>query len=57
MWDMGAAPRAFTATTVSFTELLRAALNDPSSVQTSQVSGDMGTGKPWWWHLPRMGNL
>lgn len=38
---------SFTGTVVSFPELLRAALNDPGSVRTSQVSQDVGWGIPW----------
>ena len=48
---------SFTGAAVSFAELLRAALNDPSSVRTSQVSWDMGRGILRGWHPPRTGHL
>ncbi|KAL2296263.1 hypothetical protein Nmel_018563 [Mimus melanotis] len=39
------------------TELLRTALNDPGSVRTSQVSGDVGRRMPWRCSPPGAGHL
>lgn len=44
-----------TGAMISLAELLRTALNDPSSVQTSQVSRDVGVQIPWERYPPGTG--